>query len=142
MKIEMLLPIVIIVSSNIFYNISTKAMPEAASPFAALAVTYLLAAAMSLIFLAVQNKGISASMFKGLNWTVLLLAVCITFLEFGYILAFRAGWNISLCSMIANTLLAVALAIIGVTFYRESITLRQAGGMALCLIGLGIMNLK
>ena len=142
MTAKMLLPIVIIVSSNIFYNISTKAMPESASPFAALAVTYLLAAAISLLFLAVQNKGISASMFQGLNWTVLLLSICITFLEFGYILAFRAGWNISLCSMIANTLLAVALAIIGATFYRESITLRQAGGMVLCLIGLAVINLK
>ena len=142
MTAKMLLPIVIIVSSNIFYNISTKAMPESASPFAALAVTYLLAAAISLLFLAVQNKGISASMFHGLNWTVLLLSICITFLEFGYILAFRAGWNISLCSMIANTLLAVALAIIGATFYRESITLRQAGGMVLCLIGLAVINLK
>ena len=142
MKMEMLLPIVIIVSSNIFYNISTKAMPESASPFAALAVTYLLAALMSLVFLAVQNKGVSADMFKGLNWTVLLLAVSITFLEFGYILAFRAGWNISLCSIVANVLLAVALLIIGVAFYRESVTPRQTVGMVLCLIGLGVMNLK
>ena len=139
---QMFLPIAIIVSSNIFYNITTKAMPEGANPFAQLIVTYLSAAFISLVLMIVQNKGFSPSLFSGVNWLSVVLAFSVTFLELGYILAFRAGWNISVCSLVANIALAVALFVIGVIFYREGVSVKQICGMALCLVGLFIMNFK
>jgi drug/metabolite transporter (DMT)-like permease len=89
-----------------------------------------------------QTGSFSIENFKGINWTAILLAASIVALEIGYILAYRAGWNISVCSLIANITLAVLLVIVGVLLYHESISPKQIGGMVLCLGGLLLINLK
>ena len=136
------LPIVLIVCSNLVYNIATKATPSDANAAASLVVTYVAAAVCALLMMRFQTGSFSPENFKGVNWTAILLAISIVCLEVGYILAYRAGWNISVCSLIANIALAVLLVIVGVLFYRESIGPRQIGGMVLCLGGLLLLNLK
>lgn len=64
----------------------------------------------------------------------------IFWLELGYILAFRAGWNISTCSLVANIALAVILLFIGMLFFQEKLTGNQFIGIALCLVGLFFVN--
>lgn len=97
--------IVLIVISNILYNICQKSTPKEANPFAALFITYLVAGILTLavFFLSRPGKTLFQS-FKGLNWTSLVLGASIVGLEFGYIMAFRAGWNISVGSLVANIL--------------------------------------
>ena len=52
----MLYPIVIIVVSNILYNICAKSTPGEVNAFAALTVTYLIAAAVSFLTFFYQRK--------------------------------------------------------------------------------------
>ncbi|MFV0497280.1 MAG: EamA family transporter [Candidatus Fimivivens sp.] len=136
------LPIVLIVCSNLLYNIATKATPADANAFASLVITYIVAAICALLMMRFQTGSFSIENFKGINWTAILLAISITALEIGYILAYRSGWNISVCSLIANIMLAVLLIIVGVLIYHESISPRQIAGMVLCLGGLLLINLK
>ncbi|WMJ82850.1 hypothetical protein ACS3UN_01590 [Oscillospiraceae bacterium LTW-04] len=136
------LPIALIVCSNLFYNIAAKATPSGANAFASLVITYVVAAICALLMMRFQTGSFSIQNFKGVNWTAILLAASITALEIGYILAYRAGWNISVCSLIANITLAVLLVIVGVLIYHESISPKQVGGMVLCLGGLLLINLK
>ena len=42
-------PVILIVLSNVFYQISTKSVPEGLNPYASLLVTYLVGAASSVI---------------------------------------------------------------------------------------------
>lgn len=135
-------PIALIVCSNLFYNLAAKATPQNANAFASLVVTYLVAAVCALLMMRFQTGSFSIESFKGINWTAILLAASIIGLEIGYILAYRAGWNISVCSLIANIALAVLLVVVGVLFYRENIGPKQIGGMVLCLGGLLLLNLK
>lgn len=136
------LPIILIVFSNLAYNIATKATPPEANATASLVVTYVVAAVCALLMMRFQTGSFSLAHFKGVNWTAVLLAISIVCLEIGYILAYRAGWNISVCSLIANIALAMLLVLVGVLFYHESLGPRQIGGMALCLGGLLLLNLK
>ncbi|MGI6181328.1 MAG: EamA family transporter [Agathobaculum sp.] len=137
-----LIPIVMIVASNVFYNLFTKGMPEAANPFAALVVTYLSAAALSFLLLLMDVRGKSdvLTSFGAVNWVSIGLGIAIFWLELGYILAFRAGWNISTCSLVANIALAVILLFIGMLFFQEKLTGNQFIGIALCLVGLFFVN--
>lgn len=135
-------PIALIVCSNVFYNLAAKATPPGINAFASLAVTYIAAAFCALLLMRFQTGSFSPEHFKGINWTAVLLAASIVGLEIGYILAYRAGWNISVCSLVANIMLAVLLVIVGVLLYRESISPKQIGGMVLCLGGLLLLNLK
>ena len=141
-SIGTVLPIALIVCSNLFYNLAAKATPSDANAFASLVVTYVAAAICALLMMRFQTGSFSLENFKGINWTAVLLAASIVGLEIGYILAYRAGWNISICSLMANIMLAILLVIVGVLLYHESISPKQMGGMALCLGGLLLLNIK
>lgn len=133
--------IVIIVASNIVYNICQKSTPQTANPFAALLVTYLTAAILTIIafFFYKSDKGFFQS-FSDLNWTSIVLGIAILGLEFGYLLAYRAGWNISAGSLVANILLALALIPVGVLFYKESFEFHKIIGITFCIVGLILIN--
>ena len=65
----MLYPIMMIVLSNVMYNICQKSTPGNVNPFAALTVTYGIAAAVSFVLLMVTTKGkYSAAEFTKINW--------------------------------------------------------------------------
>lgn len=130
----------LIVVSNVIYNLVQKALPGNVDPYASLLVSYIVAGLIAAaFFLFTQTKGITAS-FRELNWLSAALAVGIVGIEMGYLLAFRAGWEISQCSLIANILLAVVLIPIGMLFFGERLDMRQLGGIALCLAGFWLLN--
>ena len=138
----MLYPILLILVSNIFYNVCTKSTPSAVHPFAALSVSYLVAAVISfaIFFFSARGKNI-LSEFSKTNWTTFVLGLVIVGLEVGYILAYRNGWKMNTVSVTANILLAVALIFVSLFFYKESISLKQLLGVALCAGGLILINI-
>ena len=133
--------IVLIVGSNILYNICQKATPDKANPFSALIITYLTSTVLTVIALLFYrtDKGFFKS-FEDLNWTSIALGVSIIGLELGYLLAYRAGWKISLGSLVANISLAVLLIPIGILFYHEEFGINKVFGAVFCIIGLILIN--
>jgi uncharacterized membrane protein len=133
--------IVLIVGSNILYNICQKITPQRANPFIALFITYLTAAVFSIALspLFKSGKGFFQA-FKELNWTSIALGISIVGLEFGYLMAYRVGWKISLGSLVANIALALILIPIGILFFKEGFGFNKILGASLCIIGLIILN--
>ena len=123
---QMIYPILIIVISNILYNVCAKQTPNEINAFATLSVTYLVAAAVSFVsfFISAKGKNIFAE-FSKTNWTTFVLGVVIIGLELGYVLAYRNGWKMNTVSVTANIALAVALIFVAMIFYKESIRLRK-----------------
>ncbi|MEN6566179.1 MAG: EamA family transporter [Veillonellales bacterium] len=133
--------IVLIVASNVVYNICQKSTPQTVNPFASLFITYLTAAALTLVALQFYKTGDGLlQSFKELNWTSAALGVSIIGLEFGYLMAYRAGWNISVGSLVANIILAIMLIPVGILFYKEGFALNKMLGVVLCLAGLILIN--
>ncbi|WP_026881815.1 EamA family transporter [Clostridium akagii] len=135
--------IIIIVVSNIMYNICSKSIPAKANPFSSLLITYLTAAIITMIALKFYktDNGLVKS-FQDLNWASVALGFSIVGLELGYIMAYRAGWNISLGSLVANIILAVMLIPIGILFFKEGFGLNKIFGIVLCILGLILINKK
>jgi drug/metabolite transporter (DMT)-like permease len=133
--------IILIVLSNILYNVCQKSTPESVNPFTALLVTYFTAAMLTAIAFLVNSadKTLLQSV-KELNWTSLALGVSIVGLEFGYLMAYRSGWNISVGSLVANILLAIMLIPVGIIFYKEGFGFNKLFGVVFCLIGLFLIN--
>jgi drug/metabolite transporter (DMT)-like permease len=125
------------------YNLCQKWTPQRANPFSALLVTYLTAAVLSVIAFPFYktDKGLFQS-FKELNWTSIALGVSIVGLEFGYLMAYRAGWNISIGSLVANIILAVLLIPIGILLFKEGFGFNKILGAAFCIAGLILINKK
>jgi len=133
--------ILLIVVSNIVYNVCQKSTPQNANPFSALLITYLTAAILTVIasLFYRSDKGFLQS-FNELNWTSVALGVAIVGLELGYLMAYRAGWNISVGSLVANIILALMLIPIGVLFYKEVFAVNQIIGVVFCMVGLLLIN--
>ena len=138
----MLYPIGIIVISNVLYNVCTKSAPKQINSFAMLTITYLIAAAVSFIsfFISAKNKNIITE-FSKTNWTAFVLGIVIVGLELGYLLAYRNGWQMKTASVTANITLAIVLIFVSLIFYKESITVKQIAGIALCAGGLVLINI-
>ena len=139
---SMLYPILIIVVSNVLYNVCAKSTPSEVNAFAALSVTYLIAAIVSFtaFFITARGKNILTE-FGKTNWSTFVLGVVIIGLELGYIIAYRNGWAMNTASVTANITLAVALIAVAAVFYKETITPRQIAGIVLCGGGLVLINL-
>lgn len=133
--------IVLIVASNVLYNVCQKSTPESVNPFASLLITYLTAAVLTMIaFPCYKTDKTFLQSFNEVNWTSITLGIAIVGLELGYILAYRAGWNISVGSLVANILLAMMLIPVGIFFYKESFEVNKILGVVFCLIGLLLLN--
>lgn len=135
-------PIIVIVASNVLYNIVTKSTPEKINPFASLTVTYAVGAAVCFVIFFITARGKNVfSEFHKTNWAAFALGAVIVGLELGYILAFRNGWKMNVLSVTANIILALALIVISLVFYKESITVKQIAGIVLCIGGLALISL-
>ena len=135
-------PVLLIVGYNIAYNLMTKSTPAQVNPFASLTVTYLVAAVFSFILLMFSSSGHPLGDFREVNWTGIVLGMAIVGLELGYICLYRAGWNISVGSLVANVLLAACLLVIGLVVFKEAVGAKQVLGIAVCLCGLVLINMK
>ena len=136
-------PIALVVLSNVVYQICAKSVPEGMNPFASLTVTYLVGTvASAILYFALGHNGNIIREYQKLNWAPVVLGIVIVGLEAGFIYAYKAGWQVSTASIVQSSFLAVALIFVGYLLYHEALTWNKLIGVAVCLAGLVIINLK
>jgi hypothetical protein len=64
------------------------------------------------------------------------VGIAIVGVEMGVLLAYRAGWRVSVGSTVVNAALAVLLIPIGILYFGERLTAGNALGIVLCVGGL------
>jgi uncharacterized membrane protein len=130
----------LLISSILAYQISQKLLPQL-SAWHLLTVVYGLALIVCLGFalLEAKEKPLLEGL-RGMTWPVLLLAASVVGIELAWILAVRAGGQISLTGLIANISVAMLAIPIGVFFFKEKLSTTNLIGAALCLIGLVLVS--
>lgn len=134
-------PIVLAVCADIVYQVSAKSTPETLNPFASLTITYLIGAAISVVIFFITSGG--ANFFaelKQINWSAFALGLAIVGLEAGSIYMYKVGWNLNTGYMVKSIILAMALIVVGYLLYKEQISGTKIAGIAVCLIGLFLIN--
>ena len=118
---NLLWPMLMVVGANTVYNICAKSTPEKLNSFAALTINYGVAAALSLLLFFVTTGG-EKNLIQEIgktNWAPVVMGLSVVGLELGYILIYRAGWKVSVASLVANLALACILVLVGVLWYKE-----------------------
>ncbi|MBN1438806.1 MAG: EamA family transporter [Anaerolineales bacterium] len=135
--------IALVVVSNVAYHLFQKATPADANPLLALVVTYGIALLACLVLLPFfpSAEGWSASLTK-INWASIGLGLAVVGLELGFLAAYRAGWPISLAGLVANVLVGMLLLPVGLILLREKVSWINLLGIAVCLIGIVLVNFK
>jgi len=135
-------PILLVVSSNTLYHICAKSAPGNVNPFASLTVTYLVSALTAAVMcLITSTQGSAVKVFGELNWTSVAFGFVLVALETGWIYVYRAGWQVSVASIVQSTLLSLILMLVGFLVYKEAMTWNKIVGIIICLIGLGFINI-
>jgi multidrug transporter EmrE-like cation transporter len=133
----------IAIAATVAYHVVIKLTPLGANPYLSLGVTY---AVTTVIFLAVYSVAPGPAPLRAalgeLNWTAIALGIVVVFLDLGFMMLYRGGFDVSLGQLITQSAGALLLLVIGVAFFAEKLTLVNIGGILLCVIGLWLVNKK
>jgi hypothetical protein len=131
------------VISNVAYHFCQKEIKGDSNPLVSLFFTYLTGMTLTLICMPIFYPGINpVTAAKQLNWATFALGFGIVGLELGFLLAYRAGWNLSIGALYSNVIVTILLLPIGIIFYKEVLSSRQILGLLFSLIGLILLGKK
>jgi multidrug transporter EmrE-like cation transporter len=128
------------VLTTVAYHLILRVTPAAASPFLSLAVTYALGAGAFLAIYSVTPASPSLRESVGaLNWTAPALALAVVFLDLGFLMLYRSGFNVSFGQLVTQSTAALLLLIVGLVFFREKLSAANVSGILLCVLGLWLI---
>ena len=131
------------IGGGVLYHVSQKAVPKEVSPFAAIIIAYAVGIVLCAAAIAFDPAGRSfVASLKATNWAVISLGIGATVIEVGFLLAYRAGWNINLASVVMSISVALLLIPIGLLAFKEQLSPRSAAGIGCCLAGLYLLSKK
>lgn len=135
--------ILLAIASSALYHLSQKQIPAAVNPAVSIIVTYvvsLLLCLVILVFLPPEN-GLKAAL-KQLNWATYALAFSLVGLELGFLLVYRAGWNIGIAAVLVNVVASLLLVPVALYVFKDRLSAVNIIGILVCLAGLLMLNWK
>ena len=129
-----LLPIGLIIASQVGYQLAQRAMPASANPFTLIAVAYLLGIVVCALLAPGVGRPIGfvdVGLLK--HWPIWGLAASVVGIELGYLLAYRAGWALATTTGIGYTATMILVALIGATCFSEGMSARRAAGLVMAI---------
>lgn len=140
-------PIWLAITGGVLYHVGQKAVPKAVNPFVAIMLAYVLgiACCAAALLIAPAERALSTVLMDSLraaNWAVALIGIGAAVIESAFLLAYRAGWNISVASVVTNISVALVLLPIGLFVFKEQLSWRNGAGIGFCLLGLYLLSQK
>jgi multidrug transporter EmrE-like cation transporter len=135
--------ITLAICSSALYHFVAKSTPPNVNFSVSLLVTYAVAFTVTLFtFIFLPARAGVISELKQLNWTSIGLAVAIVGIEFGFLLVYRAGWDLGIAAVLTNVAASLILLPVAIFFFKDKISLVNIAGVFICLIGLIMLNWK
>ena len=113
MSLGYIVPLLLVIFCNVCYHLLSKSLPSDTNLFLGLSVTYGVAFVGSIILFLITKNTIFINEKNNINIFNFLVGLVIIGVEGGYMMMYRAGWEISKASVYSNIILAVLLLIIG-----------------------------
>lgn len=135
--------ITLAIASSAFYHFVAKSTPANVNFTVSLLVTYAAAFIVTLLtffFFPMQN-GILVEL-KQLNWASVGLAIAIVGIEFGFLLTYKAGWNLGIAAVLVNVAASLILLPLAIFLFKDKISWINIAGIVVCFIGLIMLNWK
>lgn len=124
------------------YHFALKKLPIGINPIFNVTVIYLGAFLLSLAILPFFG-GFQAikTGYAQLNWVQIALILGVFMIELGFVLMYRAGWNLSTANLITGVAINIALLILGLWLFGEHLSVVKILGACLAIIGVALLSL-
>jgi uncharacterized membrane protein len=133
-------PFFLAVGGMLFYHLSQKAIPKEINPFFAMIIAYTAGIALlAVCALAYPSKKSFVDSIRESNWAVFLVGVAAACIELGFLLAYRAGWRISVAAVATNVAVTAMLVPIGILVFKDHLSPRNIIGLIFCVLGLAMV---
>lgn len=141
MSSKLFIALMIAFSGQVLYHFCQKAVAPNVNPIIALVAFYLVAALASLPLFALfpLKQSVMLEM-QSMNWAVVGVAVAIVLIEVGFLLAYRAGGELSSAFVFTSAAVACTLLMLGVVIHAESINATKLIGIGLSLAGIYLVS--
>jgi multidrug transporter EmrE-like cation transporter len=135
--------ITLAILSSTLYHFVAKSTPSNVNFTVSLLVTYAAAFIITLLgfFFFPVTRGIAAEL-KHLNWASIGLAIAIVGIEFGFLLTYRAGWNLGIAAVLVNVVASLILVPVAILVFKDELSWINVAGILVCLAGLVMLNWK
>ncbi|HRH43509.1 MAG TPA: hypothetical protein PKY82_17900 [Pyrinomonadaceae bacterium] len=138
-------PPILIIFGLVLYQVSQKSADQNANPFIVIILAYffgILACIGGFFLFPAKQETSLLPMLKTVSWTALGIGLGAVAIEIGFLLAYRAGWNLGILPISVNVVSTIILIIIGLIAYRESVSVEKIIGVLLCIGGLVLITLR
>ena len=135
--------IILAICSSALYHFTAKSTPSNVNFSISLLVTYAVAfiTTLSTLFFFPVHDGVLTEL-KKLNWASIGLAIAIVGIEFGFLLTYRAGWNLGIAAVLTNVVASLILLPVAIFIFKDKISWVNIVGIFVCLAGLVMLNWK
>jgi len=135
--------ITLAICSSALYHFVAKSTPSNVNFTVSLLITYAVAFVVTLLgfFFFPAKNGVIAEI-KLLNWASIGLAIAIVGIEFGFLLTYRAGWNLGIAAVLVNVVASLTLIPVAIFVFKDKISWVNIAGILVCLAGLAMLNWK
>jgi drug/metabolite transporter (DMT)-like permease len=135
--------ITLAIVSSALYHFMAKSTPSNVNFTVSLLVTYAVAFVVTLLgfFFFPATDGVKAELAK-LNWASIGLAIAIVGIEYGFLLTYRAGWNLGIAAVLVNVVASLILLPVAIFLFKDKISWVNILGIVICFVGLIMLNWK
>lgn len=135
--------IALTIGANVSYHLFQKSISVNAHPMVSLTATYIVSLIVTGLVLPFLNlRGGVMGQLATLNWATFALGLSLLALELGFLLAYRAGWQISIAAVFSNVAVTILLIPIGIIFFKERLNVHNVIGILLAVASLWLMSKK
>ena len=125
------------------YQYFVKQVPASINPVVSVLGIYVAVLAMGLLLLLfIPPEGGLVKHIRQLNWIQVGVAGSVLFLELGFLLMYRSGWNLSTGNLVTGVFVNIILVIIGLWLFGEKVTLINGIGIILSIIGVSLISFR
>jgi len=142
-KIMYYISAIVAILGAVGYQYFVKRVPETINPVVSVLGIYVsvLVLVIMLLFFIPPEGGLIKQI-KQLSWIQLAIAVSVLFLELGFLLMYRAGWNLNTGNLVTGVFVNIILVVIGLILLGEKMSLINSFGVILSIVGVALISYK
>ena len=141
MNARLAIALAIALVGQVLYHVCQKAVAPGVNPVVALLGFYVVAGLASLpLLIAFPFEGSLWKQLSQINGAIVGVGIAIVLIEFGFLLAYRVGGQLSSAFVLTSAAVACALLVVGLVVYREPMSLSKFAGVALAIAGIFLVS--